>query len=405
VSEDGEIIDNVTPLSAKIDFVSAAGPLFQEIKYGEGTITEDVNVLNQALGRVYVLRSSYAQLKRIVAIAIGPMYSSIIVFHRNLSEKKMTEKLRIIRIAKNTISDIWSCITFQMIKAPHWFLTDDANHLNAAIKRFGILPSMVRTHLIKESIDGRHRVYNVNLPKLYKPALSPQGLSVMGCSRERNSFAIKIFHDQTNFANESANAMSVRKEFNKMHEYAFYVLTCGDLSARSIKEVPKVVSVNQQAINERVLKILKESQNVKFKFPNFHNIFNYSGNSSIWNFFNQDLTEASGGYLIMLCGETVSSRNDFKVVLTGVASSLAAAHRARICHCDVRMSNVLVFGTHCQLVDFDLSRTEDGECVLVAGAQFDNRGPRLSKFNIGDTVHWKVSDDIEMLYEMTDKVV
>jgi hypothetical protein len=107
--EDGKLIDNVTPLNAKIGFVSAAGPLFQEIKYGEGTRTDDVNVLNQALERVFVLRCSYAQLKRIVAIAIGPMYSSLIVFRRSMSDR--TENLRILRIAKTTISDIWSCIT------------------------------------------------------------------------------------------------------------------------------------------------------------------------------------------------------------------------------------------------------------------------------------------------------
>jgi hypothetical protein len=266
---------------------------------------------------------------------------------------------------------------------------------------------MVRTHLIKESSDGRHRVYNVNLPKLYKPALSSQGsslMNVLGCSGERNSFAIKIFHDQINFANESANVMRVRRKFNKMFEYAFYVLTAGDLSAESIKEVPEVENVNEQTINERVVKFLKESQDGKFKFPNFHNLLNYSGNSSMWNFFNQDVREALGGYLIMLSGETVPSRrNDFKAVMTGVLSSLFAAHRARICHCDVRMPNVLKFGEHCQLIDFDLSRREGSDCMLVAGAQFDNLGERLWKFKVGDTVCWKVSDDIEMFGELMEK--
>lgn len=81
----GEPIDNISALTGKIDFVSSVGPMFIEIKVHEskgtvGVSRKEIDVLHQALNRVYRLRCSHAQLRTVVGFAITASHAWCIIF-------------------------------------------------------------------------------------------------------------------------------------------------------------------------------------------------------------------------------------------------------------------------------------------------------------------------------------
>jgi tRNA A-37 threonylcarbamoyl transferase component Bud32 len=79
-----------------------------------------------------------------------------------------------------------------------------------------------------------------------------------------------------------------------------------------------------------------------------------------------------------------------------VQRSLRAIHAAGVCHCDIRLPNVLNFEGSFQLIDFDLAINVGSKVALVEGAQFNERGQRLKASSVGETVDWTIVDDYEM---------
>ena len=99
-------------------------------------------------------------------------------------------------------------------------------------------------------------------------------------------------------------------------------------------------------------------------------------------------------------------RMDDPGLCEGVCRSLRLAHSVGILHCDLRLSNVLRFGSHdFQLVDFGLSCTTDNKYnnpydLQLGGSQASSVGPRLRqllKEEEKPSVAWTVADDYEML--------
>ena len=106
-------------------------------------------------------------------------------------------------------------------------------------------------------------------------------------------------------------------------------------------------------------------------------------------------------------GKSCTNR-DAPGVCEGLCMSLRLAHSVGILHCDLRLSNVLQFGTNdFQLVDFGLSCTVEGEdndpydLRLGGGSQASGVGPRLRQLlQTGGRVVWTADDDFEMLLQM-----
>ncbi len=90
----------------------------------------------------------------------------------------------------------------------------------------------------------------------------------------------------------------------------------------------------------------------------------------------------------------------------GVCRSLRLAHSVGVLHCDLRLSNVLQFGTNdVQLVDFGLScsfRENNNPYDLQSGSsQALSVGPRLRQLqSSGGPIYWTAADDYEMLLSM-----
>jgi len=88
--------------------------------------------------------------------------------------------------------------------------------------------------------------------------------------------------------------------------------------------------------------------------------------------------------------------------------SLVAVHSAGIVHCDIRKSNILRFGDDVkskkyQLIDFDHAVDVNDEVTFREGEQFDSRGWRFRRSDIGDKVSWGIADDYQMLLGMLMK--
>ena len=88
-----------------------------------------------------------------------------------------------------------------------------------------------------------------------------------------------------------------------------------------------------------------------------------------------------------------------KGVVVGVLKSVRIAHSVNWCHTDIRLSNIMRFGQHTQLIDYSFACRVSGAFMFFEGCRYDSRGPRLKKCELGDVYNWEICDDYEMLVE------
>jgi len=108
-----------------------------------------------------------------------------------------------------------------MIVNKNWFLSNDVDILNEAIMHLDFHPALTRTEVVTTSVSGRHRVYIVTVPRLFKYMnVSNENAgahSVLGCSAgDDESVAIKIFNvlDLESFKKEANHVMAVKEKYN-----------------------------------------------------------------------------------------------------------------------------------------------------------------------------------------------
>jgi len=426
-------------LSGKIDFVFKVGCMGLEIKgikekaskkrlrdetssfssfsssalplHSSNPIDEDNAVMSQALNRVYVLRSFYAQLSKAIIFAVGPNRAWILIYSRSFSN---SEKLACFRIGFDDISPLWSAITHQMIVNKKWFLSNDADILNEAIMHLGFHPALTRSEFVKTSVSCNHRVYIVTVPRLFKYMnVSNENAgahSVLGCSAgDDESVAIKIFNvlDLESFENEADNVMAVKEKYNTDEKVErFYVVGTGEvLGYESSGGIQIEWTTNEMIETHSSNLIRKLRSDYRGEDITPSNSIYLLKDDVVWDCFNLRRSPLPGGFILMRNGKSIPRKERSScrsAVCDGVLDTLHAAHSAGIYHCDIRWSNILQFGTTYQLIDFDHSVTSDDSTVtLREGAQLDGRGRRLRKFfSEGDEVVWTEKDDLEMLLTM-----
>lgn len=94
----------------------------------------------------------------------------------------------------------------------------------------------------------------------------------------------------------------------------------------------------------------------------------------------------------------MSGAIDMEQVYEDLSNSLGIMHRAGVCHCDIRSSNILKFGSKYQLIDYDLALTADETMSFVEGAQFDSRGACMKQNGLDAApFRWTTADDFDML--------
>ena len=117
-------------------------------------------------------------------------------------------------------------------------------------------------------------------------------------------------------------------------------------------------------------------------------------------------TISDGGVIVMRSGECVAiTPQNCQGVAKGVCQSLHLSHKAGVCHCDIRASNIVKFGDEFQLIDYDKAISTGDKFIFQSGALYDNRGDRLQQWEVGKEVHWEPSDDYEMLLKFILKCI
>jgi hypothetical protein len=227
---DGQEIDNVTPLTAKIDLLSSRGPIFLEIK-AESAQTQTVadkdrEVLLQTLTRIYRLREIYGQLAKFVGFAATSRTAWCFVFSRkeqcdDTGTMVYCESVDIWKIAHDDLFHIWGSVAHVCALASaanpsdsssgsgSWFLTPDAPFINSALMKLGYHPSLCGVKLEPKSKHCDHKVYHLSFPRQGLHTTDKTRAVVM--SLNDSVVTIKVHRNQSEFQKEAALICQIRE--------------------------------------------------------------------------------------------------------------------------------------------------------------------------------------------------
>jgi hypothetical protein len=433
MSVNGVYCKNYYPLTGKIDLISAICPQAIEIKAklllkkgvtrslqhdlgsssstssssssaaasSEGKFTTEqinnicVSTLCQCLDRIFCLRSTAAQLAHAVFYSITSAHAWMLVFCREYDAGVLHECVKMYRIPHCDVLSHWSSINELTARSPRWFLTPDGNSINRTLLHMGLHPATCVTQVAKPSIGGNTRVYCVSLPvKVQYISVREQNpVSCLAATARRFDFCLKISRDDGHEAYILSHFVSAYN--TKFPQRQFYALgtvdTADDVAGASVAGAVEAVSAD-----------LKGHLGSVCNFPSL------GGQpqlicESVWNYYGISSRTsapdcASPISIVMRVGTLISEYND--AWKNGVAETLLVMHKAGVCHADLRSSNTLWFGDHCQLIDFNLAIDTGDTVELKEGGRFNGRGNRLQMYEVGDVVQWQEADDYEMFLEM-----
>jgi hypothetical protein len=384
--EEEKQTSGVHPFSAKPDLTSLAGPILFEIKPAAaaegGTTPNCTSVLAQAVGRVFVMRSVYAHLKKIVVFAVTPASAWVVVFTRNdvhsyKRPQSSFEDVTMSAIKHKDILPLWRGVTDACKKDPSWYLTPDGPHILRFLQTLGCNP---RTCITKLHAASSSRVYTVSLPSMYRyPRVgTKKGASVVGALRQKPDFCIKVVLDDDKFKGELSAVMAVKDRFNqqrkKQDDPLFYMLGGWSCAvepssqkkrgrSQDFETISNATSI-RSSINRGVIEIVHDVSSSPKLAYNWMSV--------------ENTRKVGGGCFAMRLGRAVHGVVT-EAMANGICTTLRACQEAGVYHCDIRKSNVLEFENgHYQLIDFDHAVPADASrFVLQEGGQLESLGPRL----------------------------
>jgi hypothetical protein len=378
---------------------------------GEHISLEDLTnitlmVIRQSLNRLYCLRSTSAQLSRAVMFGVSSKCAWMFILCRDFvkSSHSVSERILAYRIPHEKVLLYWMYISNVSQINNTWFLTPDGRHINVALLKMGVHPVTCITQLVKASIASHHRVYSISLPKLgcYQSYTLNRQIQCLTASPTYAEFCIKIVPEKCDVEVKTLKAVSAAFIANDCTTPFYAIAAC---NLNFVCEQTNNCNVNDTCDAASVLEAKLKSGDQFYDLPR-STVLNSP--SFAWNYFGDLDTysnvDDSGGAIVMWLGKYVNlDAADMELWVRGVSRTLLAAHKANVCQCDIRPSNVIMFGDNFQLIDFDLANTVDSSVTFVEGAQFDNRGYRLLSYNLGDSVQWQYADDYEMLLKLLVK--
>lgn len=420
---------NVTPISGTIDLVSSKGPLFLEIKGRKLPARRDLTVTNkekevleQILKRIYRLRCSYGQVKNIVGFAVTSGYAWCFAFHRHVYNHVFNESLRIWRIKHTEVFKIWGAVA-AACESRHsdWVLTSDGPLVNNCLQQFGYHPSLCAVIMESASQRSSHRVYHISFPLPCKYCVA-NGSPALGIPHNDIAFSMKVHAagKHNNYVNEASRIKQIRDylkcsspEYQREHPfYAYFGMPYLDAKFPLISTG---ITVDQHPIFENKFAEMRNSleSGLTVRLDEAAGAPAVLHSPNVWDFFSTNMAVAApmdssrpndrGGVIIMDVGaRTYFKDAEMQLIQLGVMKSLELTHDAGVCHCDIRDTNILKFGSEYQLIDYNLAVSVKGNVTHAAtvtfgeGAQYDGRGSIFHNRSIGDTVEWTATHDCDM---------
>jgi len=405
---------SVSHLSGKPDGTSLAAPMDLEIKSDgkSGQLVEgDWLVLDQAVERVVTRLNMAGFLSWALAFAVTGRSAWCVLGERRFESCQEIRQVNLCRVQHNSVSALWGAVTRRAAREPNFFLTEDGPFLLRSLYSADLEPWACRIKWLASSMSN---VYGITLPQQF--SLGAKSCLGVNCLPDAVTFVVKVVRGAHAdlFAPE---VIALQKMADSFPKFTFYALGYFPQNPEVKKPGPPFLLVLFYHASCICPAVVRPPSTIFFGHSGVHwfgqappRPSQFSASATITPFaawWNVLCENEEGGVIFMRRGHPCSSV-DLPGICEGVCRSLRLAHSVGIMHCDLRLSNVLQFGTDdFQLVDFGLSCTNTGDEnsyeVMMGGSQAVGVGPRLRQ--LMDTrksglVQWTFADDYEMLLRM-----
>ena len=151
-------------------------PQYVEYKNHKGTAPEnskltnhDIEVLIQAIERVYATASTNETLKFVASYGTTGAYSWIVVLTRKLNtnnndKNKIKETYHIMNIKSSSIRRLWNFFNFKALETPLFFIDSDWFIIMNLLKQINMNAGYCGITLNIASLKSASRLYNISLP-------------------------------------------------------------------------------------------------------------------------------------------------------------------------------------------------------------------------------------------------
>ena len=359
--------------SCKPDLTSVVRRMVFEVK---GKDKENALLL-QLLERVTTALDMSHILRSAIAFGATPDFAFVIIGIRNIPLSRsavVNKEFHIYRVDYPLVDTMWRICSEINESTMEAFLTIDGALVWNGLQSLGLNPWVCRIHLTDHS---QHRVYSIATPRyvtwpthmIHDDEEFSSGRRVVCVDANKETFAMKVIGSDEAFARESAALIAIAPPH-------FY----GSKSAKV-----------SDAVFSQTLQLSKDAKNICKSVG--------SKGAGWWE--KSAPAAAAGGVLFMNIGESVGDGFDPKVVFNDCTASLNAIHAKGFVHGDIRLPNILKFGSAYSLIDFGEAARFDSEMqstISLANISADrrNKGP-LEFLEAKENVLWAPKHDFEML--------
>lgn len=443
-------VDAVSVPSAIPDITDKLSPQLIEIKgspptMSEGLVTTDVELVCQMLTRISTIINTAGFLRSFTVIGATGRSAWVMEFIRNVENFKQRgyefERIEIRRIPHSEVLKIFLSNHERSKIEKYWFFTCDAPHIINTISRLSY-PFWCSVRLLDCS---ESRVYYVALPRVYDD-LQPNNKTrkVVGPTAKKKDFAIKIVHDNAQFAVEVEALAAISCQYNAMpnnidNSQRHYAIGSCSIGGDAVKSLEKLglheKSENSDTLNSSDILIDFEQApglQIQLAVANLTQQYLDLVNNPSTQFQQFDLhpwvqsshpcdwrdtrvlrdslisKELEGGAIVMRIGSVLTKDElNASVWFDGVCKCLRAGWQVGWSQGDVRTRNILKFGDDSyQLIDYNhavqLTESDGNEAVRYGyrmfseGSLYNSLGPSLANRELKQEVKWYATDDYEM---------
>jgi hypothetical protein len=393
------LVPNVYTLSARPDATHAYLPVLLEIKPNKPWA-----LLQQAISRVYVLRTTAAYYTKIVAFAAHPKIAWVVHYSRSGAD----ERIDVIVISVASVLRLWLCLQATYPRIEQW-LSSDGPLILTTLTRLGLRP---RSTLV---FHIAHGVYGVSTVKHYQYDASGGGPTGLGARHLEPHFCVKVHTCRARYVAEATALCSIYKSLTEEKRKQFYVHRLLNVTEEMQQRMP------DHCNDEKAL--VAQAEKIRHRFGSAPPPATYTFAAPapdlgtyipqiIEEQDNQCFAVMPGGCIIMKHGTPIPAfrgKTDARSWLTAVTRSLGDIHAAGYLHCDLRKSNTMLFEGNVHVIDFDLSvpAGEDATVELERDSgQWNDAGVRVADICLVAPIDcrtvqvtWTAADDIQMATE------
>jgi hypothetical protein len=326
----------------------------------------------QLLDRVMASLDVSYMLKSSLAFGSTPQDCFLVIGIRHIPIERQdtpSVSLYLFQVAKENMISIWMAVN---TVEPLSFLTEDAPLICHGLATVKLNPWLCRVHLKDWS---QSRVYDITLPK---KCTWPKNIKRNEYDEETSSSCVGVASDKPDFAMKIVlNTGEFHREVEALVAVCARYLICG---------IPFEGDMTPGVSSLIIPKSCKDALAVYEK----------KRKDDRGGWWRQTPHPLGGGSLLMMIGEPLPDQLDTPTrhtVFNQITQSLHHMHHLQYYHTDIRLPNILKFGSHYELIDFG-EAIKEGETRSTEGFS-DGRRSLVS--DPRSSFMWDRGHDVEML--------